>query len=87
MSSAIKNDEVYNRYAHIWVKLTEGETDIKLGPTRDVVDLKLSCSDALKWPVKYLVVAGELESCRANYKRIYDDSEGNYYIYERIKNE
>ena len=76
--------DTYNRYAHIWVKLTDGETDIRLGPTRDVVELDLSCSDALKWPAKYLVTAGKLENCKANYQRIYDDSEGNYYIYERI---
>ncbi len=79
-------DEVYNRYAHINVVLTEGETKIDL-MRADSMKLELGCKDLRKWPVKYLVTAGKLTSCKEDYEKIYADSEGEYYIYERIISE
>ncbi|MBQ3321174.1 hypothetical protein IJG71_03585, partial [Candidatus Saccharibacteria bacterium] len=78
-------DEIYNRYAHINVKLTDKETEFKAGETADLFNLSLSCSDVEKLSVKYLVVAGEIGACEKDFEKIYDDSEGNYYIYERIE--
>ena len=81
-----KNDEMYNRYAHINVILSKDETEMDLA-WADSVKLKISCKDLGKWPVRYLVTAGELKECKNDYGKIYDDSEGNYHIYERKENE
>ncbi|MBO7657032.1 hypothetical protein J6S55_00045 [Candidatus Saccharibacteria bacterium] len=81
-----ENKEVYNRYAHINIALTDGKTEFILGTAApDYFNLKLNCNDALKWPVKYVVSAGELKVCNKNYNKIYTDTEGDYYIYEVVK--
>lgn len=82
-----KSEYIYNRYAHINVVLSDEKTIIKEGATADVFDVELSCDDAAKWSVKYLVSAGEIGACKKDYDVIYKDSEGDYYIYERVKNE
>lgn len=82
-----KSEDIYNRYAHILVSLTEDKTKIEIGPTQDVVALTLSCKDVTKLGVKYLLVGGELDACKSEYKNIYEDTEGKYYIYERVKHE
>ena len=81
------NDDVYNRYAHINVTLTDGETEYIPGATADIFTLSLNFEDSLKWPIKYLVTAGELPESQTVYDKIYKDTEGNYYIYERISND
>ena len=67
--------------------MSDEKTIIKEGATADVFDVELSCGDAAKWSVKYLVSAGEIGACKKDYDVIYKDSEGDYYIYERVKNE
>ncbi len=81
-----KYDDVYNRYAYIIVALTDGETKYTPGATPDIFRLDLSCQDALKWPTKYLLSAGENTACKKDFKEIYVDTEGNYHIYERVGN-
>ncbi len=81
------NKDVYNRYSHINVSLTDGKTELLEGPTADLIIAKMNCKDVLKWPVKYLVSAGEIVSCKKDFKVIYKDTEGEYYIYERENNE
>ena len=78
-----KNDGIYNRYAHILVSLTNEKTELALGPSADLLAVKLSCEDAKKWQVKYLVTSGELQACKNGFVQIYDDPESEYYIYER----
>ena len=82
-------DNIYNRYAHIETRIAEdGETKILPWLSLDSMKLEISYEDLVKkWPVKYLVTAGELEGENKYYTEIYNDSEGNYYIYERIGNE
>lgn len=79
------NKDIYNRYAHIVVNLTNEETAFIPGQTADIFSLKLNYNDSSKWPVKYLLVAGELDSNQKIYDKIYSDSEGNYHIYERTE--
>lgn len=76
-------DEIYNRYAHFFTSIVDGETELSPGPTADTMTLKLSCNSIEDLSVKYLITAGELESCQNDYNMIYNDAEGNYYIYER----
>ncbi|MBR2753950.1 hypothetical protein IKD82_02205 [Candidatus Saccharibacteria bacterium] len=80
-----ERDEIYNRYAHIKIEMTNDETKFIPGPTADIFTLKLNYKDSLKWPIKYLVTAGKLEGEEKYYKQIYHDTEGEYYIYERMK--
>lgn len=88
-----KHDEIYNRYAHILIWLSAEKTEYLLGENSDSMVVKLSAEDLLKWPVKYLVVTGNLIHGKANddavladfpYEDIYDDTEGDYHIYRRI---
>lgn len=76
-------EDVYNRYAHIVVSLTEQKTELALGASADVLAVKLSCEDAAKWQVHYILVSDELEACKNDFVQIYDDPESEYYIYER----
>ena len=82
-----KEEDIYNRYAHIKVDLVEKDTEIELGPSRDMVVVKLSCKDAKKWPVDYLIMLGDLKSCKSDYKEIYKDTEGDYRIYKEMEKE
>ncbi len=76
--------DVYNRYAHIAVRATGGETKFNKAQTADAFILDLSAEDSLKWSVEYLVTAGELNEKWLNYyEKIYDDPEGDHYIYKR----
>ena len=80
-------DDIYNRYAHINATLTEEETKFTEGATADVFNVELSCKDAKKLNVHYLVVASKLTKCMNDFEEIYKDSEGEYYIYERESDE
>lgn len=75
--------EIYNRYAHINVSLTDGKTTVEPGVWDDAIVVELSCDDADKWEVKYLVSAGEIGACEDNFESIYHDVEGEYLIYQR----
>ena len=77
--------DIYNRYAHILVYLTEDTTEFLTGSAPDNFTLKLSCKDALKWPTKYLLSVGKINACTNNFKEIYKDTEGDFYIYERVE--
>lgn len=77
--------DIYNRYAHILVFLTNDNTEFLTGSAPDNFVLKLSCKDALKWPTKYILSVGKLSACTNDFKEIYNDTEGDYYIYERVK--
>ncbi|MBR3594747.1 hypothetical protein IKL45_00710 [Candidatus Saccharibacteria bacterium] len=79
-----KYRDIYNRYAHIAVKMTSGDTQFLEGATADTFTLLLNYEDSLKWPVEYLVVAGELYDESDFYDKIYDDPEGNYHIYQKV---
>lgn len=79
------HEEIYNRYAHIQVSLTDGETEFLEGYSPDIFSVKLNYKDLDKWNVKYLVVGGELENYVDDFKEIYNDSESSYYIYERVE--
>ncbi|MBQ3271050.1 hypothetical protein IJH10_00385 [Candidatus Saccharibacteria bacterium] len=79
--------DVYNRYAHIVVQLTDNETQFIPGPTADIFTLKLNYEDSLKWPIKYIVSPSELLEKQTIYDKIYEDTEGKYYIYERTDDE
>ena len=79
-----KYDEFYNRYAHVIIHLTDNDTEFLPGAAADTFTVNLSCKDALKWPTKYLVSVGKIDACENDFEEIYADTEGEYYIYERI---
>lgn len=78
-----KNDDIYNRYAHITINTSPEETKLTLTSSPDWIDVKISCEDLDKWPVKYLIKGGELDACGERFEEIYKDSESEYYIYKR----
>lgn len=80
-----KYDNIYNRYVHMITTMNNDQREFLPGPTADTMKLNLSYDDAEKLQVRYLLTAGELETQDDRYKKIYDDSEGNYFIYERIE--
>lgn len=81
-----ENDFVYNRYAHMNMYLVDDETRFEPSTyLADLFSLYLSCEDLSKWPVKYLLTDRKMTVCKENFREIYDDTESDYYIYERIK--
>ncbi|MBR3172516.1 hypothetical protein IKF21_01180 [Candidatus Saccharibacteria bacterium] len=78
-----KSDEIYNRYAHINISLTDGETTLGPGVWADAIVVNLSCGDVDKWNVKYLITAGSIKACNDSFRNIYSDAEGEYLIYQR----
>lgn len=81
-------DDIYNRYAHINTIIVgkKGVNITIVAP--DAIKLEIGYEDLTeKWPVKYLVTAGALKNEEDYYKEIYKDTEGEYYIYERIEHE
>ena len=80
-----EKDDIYNRYAHINVALTEGETTLEPGVWDDAIVVNLSCGDLDKWNVKYLATAKALTACKDDFESIYTDTEGSYLIYKRIE--
>ena len=81
-------DKVYNRYAHINV-FVSGDKGVKMTViSPDAIRLEIGYEDLLNsWPIKYLVTAGELKGEDGYYEEIYNDEEGDYYIYERVEDE
>lgn len=75
------NEEIYNRYSHIWTKLTHGETTYKL-KTDDLIDLQINLKDIDKFDVDYLISGDPLEEYSSEeypLKQIY--SQEGMYIY------
>ena len=71
----------YNRYAHIKLVLTEGETEFAIGYARDVLSVKLNPADFSKIGGKYVVTRREeLESEFDGFEKL--QAIGDYYIYE-----
>ena len=78
-----KEMDIYNRYAHINIELTEDETKLEPGIWSDAIKVSLSCEDLDKWGVKYLLIEGELDVCKHEYVNVYDDPESDFWIYRR----
>ena len=75
-----KNEEVYNRYAHICITLTEEETEAELVNT-DYIQLDLNYEDLSKFDVEYILSVDELKSADENgLQNAY--SEYGMYIYK-----
>lgn len=77
-------DYFYNRYAHIVIDLSIDDTSIKK-ISEDVIEVNLNYDDFMKLPVKYILsdrkLDDELKTSKIEYEMIYEDSEGEYYIY------
>ncbi len=74
-----EKEEIYNRYAHILVYLTEEETEMELVQA-DLINLKLSCQDLKKLGISYLFSSHSLEELEdLPVKSLYE--ENGVYIY------
>ena len=77
-------DEVYNRYAHICIELTEKPTSMELA-AKDYIRLSLSYDDLNKLNVDYILGVTELENAEEKgLQEIY--SEKGMYIYKVSEN-
>lgn len=75
-----EKEEIYNRYAHILVFLTEEETEMELVQA-DLIHLKLSCEDLKKLGITYLFASRSLEELEElPVKSLYE--ENGVYIYQ-----
>ena len=79
--------DIYNRYAHIAVYMTNEDTEFEPGESPDIFKLQLNYKDSLKWPIKYLLVSGKLDKSNRYYKQIYCDEGELHCVYERIVDE
>ena len=79
-----KYNEVYNRYSHITLEFTEGETEFVL-LTADHMNLKLSYGDIEKTGCKYIFALSPISenSSIVDFKLVYNES--NAFIYEIIQ--
>lgn len=77
-------DEVYNRYAHICIELTEKQTSMEL-VAKDYIRLSLSYDDLSKLDIDYILGVTEMENAEENgLNEIY--SEKGMYIYKVSEN-
>ncbi|MCM1577245.1 MAG: hypothetical protein NC078_00420 [Ruminococcus sp.] len=76
-------EEVYNRYAHVTLNLTQEETSFTLIQA-DSIRLNLNYSDMEKCDIKYLTASSPVfeDSSAVDFELIYD--EGGYYIYKVV---
>lgn len=75
-------EEIYNRYAHIHVKLVDEETSMEL-KQEDVIRLKLDIDDLEKIGVKYLYTEVRLKDHEnVHFEKLYDS--GKAYIYRAV---
>ncbi len=76
-----KYNEVYNRYSHITLEFTEGETEFIL-LTADSMKLRLSYGDIEKTGCKYIFSLSPVseDSALVDFKLVYNES--NAFIYE-----
>lgn len=73
-------EEIYNRYAHILMSLTEEETKMELKQA-DMIDLKLSYTDLDKLDVSYIFTGKPLENQEnVKFEELYQES--GVYIYK-----
>lgn len=77
-----EQEEIYNRYAHIVVALTEKGTSMSLRQ-EDVIDLSLSKADLKKLDITYLYSNKKLtDTDSVQFKKLYHNK--NAYIYQAI---
>lgn len=75
--------EIYNRYAHISVELTESETEFFPGSSPDQFLLKLNYDDLKILNVKYILSMKNYEEMSNEMVKIEQIAQvGNYYIYK-----
>lgn len=75
-----EQDEIYNRYAHIFISLTNEETTMELENV-DYIHLNLNYNDLEKLDIDYVVSSSELEcACKVGLNEIC--SEYGAYIYK-----
>lgn len=75
-----KYNEVYNRYSHVYLILTNEETSFYLLQT-DAMTIYLNYSDMEKCEIKYIAASGPIyeENNDVDFELLYD--EGGFYIY------
>lgn len=74
-----KKDEVYNRYAHLKINMTEEDTEFFL-LWEDQINLQLNYAQSRDLGIKYLFSTTQLETDQINLKQRYGDI--GAYIYE-----
>ncbi len=75
-----EKEEIYNRYAHIQVFLTEEDTEMELVQA-DLINLRLSCEDLKKLGITYLFASHSLDELEdLPVKSLYE--ENGVYIYK-----
>lgn len=80
-----KYEDIYNRYAHVYVSLTNKETTFKLIQT-DYFEVNLNINDLKKEGVKYIFSKGlPNRSVVQGIKQIYSEPDDDLYIYEVMK--
>lgn len=69
-----ENREIYNRYAHIMVELTNDESDVEL-LTLDSIKLYINLEDLKVMNVKYILTSEEIEEIFDVdiFEKIYDE--------------
>lgn len=80
-------ENIYNRYAHVKVSLTNEKTSFEL-LVADTIQLNLSMDDFDKTGIKYLVSNDSLEEynteTKTNFKELYYNTVDDTYIYEYV---
>ncbi|KRF39102.1 hypothetical protein [Paenibacillus sp. Soil787] len=77
-----KFSDVYNRYAHIIVELTQNSTSFEL-KGGDVFKIYMNENDLKKADIRYVLSQGNLDAYEPNtLKKIYSSSNNNLFIYE-----
>lgn len=74
-----KNEEIYNRYAHLQIHMTEDDTEYSLA-REDLICLQLNYAQLKDLGIKYLFSVTELKTDEIHLKQIY--GENMAYIYE-----
>ena len=80
-------DKIYNRYARIYVEITDKKTEMEVSPSPDAMTLRINYKDLDKWPVKYLLTTAKLDKGKKMFEEVYEDTEGSYFIYKKIDNQ
>lgn len=81
-----KYEDIYNRYAHIIIDITEEDTNFELNQ-EDVVKVNVNINELSKLDVRYILSNKNLEEFNTNKNQLkelyYNETSGNY-IYEYI---
>ena len=76
------DEEIYNRYAHIRIDLTEEETKFIEGETPDVFSLQLNYEDLETLDVSYILATRDLSGYSGNELKLEElDHQGEVWIY------